>query len=313
MRSSDEYQAEIERLKARRRFIAMAAAGTMVTAIGGAAYILLTREPKALRNDGKPRLPPGQREATKADSAAAAQQQPAKSDSAQPQPAQDKTAKSADPDAVESAEQRRQPAETPADSPIPKPTRYDGRPTDRDRTPPHQTARATLKPMGGAEGDPSYKNFRLRVHGEVESPFELTFDQLIRLPQTDLTCDVHCVTGWSMLDSRWLGVRVKDLAKKAGLKSTARHVVFECAHGYTANVPLEEALAPNVIVAHEHGGELLAHPHGGPLRSLVPDLYFWKSAKWLTGVRFTERDEPGYWEVRGYHNHGDPWLEERYS
>ena len=107
-----------------------------------------------------------------------------------------------------------------------------------------------------------------------------------------------------------------DLSARLGMKAaepTARHVIFEAAHGYTANVPLAEALAPNVIVAHEHQGQLLAHANGGPVRSLVPDLYFWKSAKWLTGVRFVAKDEPGYWETRGYHNHADPWKEERYS
>ena len=90
-------------------------------------------------------------------------------------------------------------------------------------------------------------------------------------------------------------------------------VIFEAAHGYTSNVPLREALAPTVLVARELEGAALPRTHGGPLRAIVPDLYFWKSAKWLTGIRFVARDEPGYWETRGYHNHADPWREERYG
>ncbi|HEU5077438.1 MAG TPA: molybdopterin-dependent oxidoreductase [Polyangiaceae bacterium] len=187
--------------------------------------------------------------------------------------------------------------------------RKDGRP----RLPPGQRVLSALRPMGGAEGDPRRSQFRLRVHGEVEQPFELDFRQLLSLPQTNQTCDVHCVTGWSVLDAKFSGVQVRALAEKAKPKPAARHVVFEAAHGYTANVRLSEALAPNVLVTHALSGEPLPRTHGGPVRALIPDLYFWKSAKWLTGIRFVARDEPGYWETRGYHNHADPWKEERYA
>jgi DMSO/TMAO reductase YedYZ molybdopterin-dependent catalytic subunit len=108
-------------------------------------------------------------------------------------------------------------------------------------------------------------------------------------------------------------VRLADLAARAKPKGSARHVVFEAAAGYTSNVPLREALAPNVLIAHRHAGQALRVPHGAPVRALVPDLYFWKSAKWLTGIRFVSADRPGYWETRGYHNHADPWKEERYG
>jgi DMSO/TMAO reductase YedYZ molybdopterin-dependent catalytic subunit len=121
------------------------------------------------------------------------------------------------------------------------------------------------------------------------------------------------VTKWSVLDAAFTGVRVADLAARARPKPSARHVIFEAAWGYTSNVLLREALAPNVLVAHRYDGRPFARQHGGPVRSLVPDLYFWKSAKWLTGIRFSARDEPGYWEVRGYHNHADPWREERHG
>jgi DMSO/TMAO reductase YedYZ molybdopterin-dependent catalytic subunit len=187
--------------------------------------------------------------------------------------------------------------------------RADGRP----RVPPGQRVISALKPMGGDQGDPSPGKFRLKVHGEVEAPFELDFAGLLAMPQVELGADVHCVTGWSVLGARFGGVRLKDLAERARLKPSARHVVFEAAHGYTANVRLEEALRPNVLVAHRLDGRALPRAHGAPVRALVPDLYFWKSAKWLTGVRFTARDEPGYWETRGYHNHADPWREERHG
>lgn len=187
------------------------------------------------------------------------------------------------------------------------------RPDGRSRLPPGQRVITQLKPMGGEPGDPRAKNFRLRVHGEVREPFEVSYDELLKLPQTEQECDVHCVTGWSVIGATFLGVKVADLAEKAKVKGKARHVIFEAAHGYTANVPLAEATLPNVMVTYRLDGKPLARTHGAPVRGLVPDLYFWKSAKWLTGIRFVERDEPGYWETRGYHNHADPWKEERYG
>jgi DMSO/TMAO reductase YedYZ molybdopterin-dependent catalytic subunit len=188
-------------------------------------------------------------------------------------------------------------------------TRKDGRP----RLPPGQRVLKAWKPMGGEPGDPSLEHFRLAVHGEVEAPYTLSYADLLAMPQTALAVDVHCVTGWSVMDAKVKGVLLSDLAARAKLKPSAHYVVFEAAHGYTSNVPLREVLRPNVMVARELEGAPLPRAHGGPLRALVPELYFWKSAKWLTGVRFVARDEPGYWETRGYHNHGDPWREERYG
>src|SRR5690606_38840088 len=117
-------------------------------------------------------------------------------------------------------------------------TRPDGRP----RLPPGQRVIAQLKPMGGQPGNPNLSGYRLKVHGEVEHPFELTFAQLLELPQVTRQVDVHCVTGWSMLDSEWKGVRLSEIAQRAGIKDSARHVIFEAAHGYTANVPRADAL-----------------------------------------------------------------------
>ncbi len=187
------------------------------------------------------------------------------------------------------------------------------RPDGRARLPPGQRVISRLKPMGGQEGDPAKSAYRLRIHGLVERPQILTMRDLLAMDQTEQRLDVHCVTGWSVLDAKWRGVTLAALATRAGVKKGARHVIFEGAHGYTANVPLREALRPEVMVAHRLDGRPLGRAHGAPVRAVVPELYFWKSAKWLTGIRFVARDRPGYWERRGYNNHGDPWKEERYG
>ena len=200
-----------------------------------------------------------------------------------------------------------------ADDALTREARAQTMPDGRPRLPHGQRVLVALKPMGGEEGDPSFAAFRLRVHGEVDHPLDLDFASLLRLPQVDQPTDVHCVTGWSVLGATFRGVRVAHLADLAGVRRSARYVIFEGAHGYTANVPLDAATAPNVLVAHRLSSRALPHPHGGPARALVPSRYFWKSAKWLTGIRFVERNRPGYWEVRGYHDNADPWNEERYG
>lgn len=187
--------------------------------------------------------------------------------------------------------------------------RADGRP----RLPPGQRVISSLKPMGGAAGSPSRRDFRLRIHGEVDHPLEIDFAELLEMGPVERTVDVHCVTGWSVLGATFKGVRMKDLAERAGLRRTARYVIFEAAHGYTANVRADAVMGDDVLVAWELDGRPLPRPHGAPARALVPDLYFWKSAKWLTGIRFVRRDAPGYWEARGYSNRADPWKEERYA
>ena len=187
--------------------------------------------------------------------------------------------------------------------------RSDGRP----RLPNGQRVILELRPMGGRPSSGDLDTFSLKISGLVDKPLTLSWKEFMALSQVTQKADVHCVTGWSLLDGLWKGVQVKELAKLAGVQKKARHVVFEAAHGYTANVPLAEAVADNVLLTYELNGRLLGQRHGAPLRALVPDLYFWKSAKWITGIRFVSRDEPGYWETRGYHNHADPWLEERYS
>ena len=183
----------------------------------------------------------------------------------------------------------------------------------RRRLPPGQKVLEKLKPMGGEPGSPRNKDFRLKIHGEVEKPFTIDFDGLLAMDQIEQAADVHCVTGWSMLGGLWRGVLVKTLAERAGLKKSANFAIFESAHGYTANISLAEALKPNVMVVHRLDGKPFSRQHGAPVRSLVPDRYFWKSSKWLTGIRFVKRDEPGFWETRGYHNIADPWKEQRYG
>ena len=188
-------------------------------------------------------------------------------------------------------------------------TRRDGRP----RLPPGQRVIESLRPMGGDEGDGDVRTFRLRVHGQVRKPFEVDYRGLLSLPQVTKVGDVHCVTGWSMLGGQWKGVQISALAALAEPHPEVRHVILEAAHGFTANVPLDYAMRDNALVTYRLDGKPLSLEHGNPVRGLIPDLYFWKSAKWLTGLKFVARDEPGYWEQRGYNNHADPWKEERYA
>jgi len=150
----------------------------------------------------------------------------------------------------------------------------------------------------------------LNVGGEVERRLELAWPEFLALPQTEVNTDFHCVTGWSKLDNRWQGVRLDELARRAGVLPTARFLRFADGRGYDTTVPLELALAEGLLV-HSHAGEPLAPEHGGPLRALVPRLYAWKSCKWVRELEFLPREQLGFWEVRGYHNGADPWTEQR--
>jgi DMSO/TMAO reductase YedYZ molybdopterin-dependent catalytic subunit len=141
-----------------------------------------------------------------------------------------------------------------------------------------------------------------------------TWEEFRALGPTDVTVDIHCVTRWSKLDTDWRGVSVDRILEAAGLEEPpAPFAMAFCDGGYTTNLPVEDLLGGKALVVWEYDGEPLAPEHGGPARLLVPHLYFWKSAKWVRGLRFMEEDEPGFWEVNGYHNHGDPWREERYQ
>ncbi len=159
--------------------------------------------------------------------------------------------------------------------------------------------------------DPAKWDFR--VLGLVEEPLRLNYQQFRALPQRKQLSDFHCVTTWSRLDNTWEGVAIADLMKLVKLKPEAKFVVIHCDGGYTANLPLHEFLDDDVMLAHRHDGADLAPDHGFPLRLVVPKLYAWKSAKWVRAIEFTAEDRRGFWEVRGYHNHADPWRAERYS
>ncbi|MCB2154227.1 sulfite oxidase-like oxidoreductase [bacterium] len=157
-----------------------------------------------------------------------------------------------------------------------------------------------------------------RVFGLVKEETVVSWDELMAMPQTTLTRDIHCVTTWSKLDTTWTGVRVKDFLaaieeRTGGLAEGAAHVMQHSYGGYTTNVPLADFLEDEVLLAHTYEGRPLDREHGGPVRLVLPKLYFWKSAKWLNGIEFMREDQPGFWERHGYHNYGDPWKEQRFS
>ena len=133
------------------------------------------------------------------------------------------------------------------------------------------------------------------------------------LPQTRLVRDIHCVTTWSKLDTSWEGVLVDDILAAAQIAPPTGFVLAHSFDGYSTNVPIEDLTDGKAMVALRYGGKALEADHGGPARLLVPHLYFWKSAKWLNGLQFTEKNEPGFWELRGYHIYGDPWREQRFT
>jgi DMSO/TMAO reductase YedYZ molybdopterin-dependent catalytic subunit len=151
------------------------------------------------------------------------------------------------------------------------------------------------------------------VSGMVERPFTSTYAELKALGPITVTADMHCVTGWSTLDNAWQGIPFRTIAERVGVRAEADWVLTHCDGGYTSNLSLEAMMDEDVLVAWAHGGEDLLPDHGFPLRLVVPKRYAWKSAKWLRGVEFIERNKRGFWEERGYHMHADPWREERYS
>jgi DMSO/TMAO reductase YedYZ molybdopterin-dependent catalytic subunit len=156
------------------------------------------------------------------------------------------------------------------------------------------------------------RNWDLQVDGEVDAPFSLTWDELLALPQTTITTDIHCVTRWSKLDTTWTGVRVGDLLERARVRPSGRFLLAHCDGGYTTNMPLELLYDDHVLVAHTYEGQPLEPDHGAPLRLLVPQRYFWKSAKFLRRLEILSDDAQGFWELNGYHNDGDPFQEQRH-
>ena len=149
-----------------------------------------------------------------------------------------------------------------------------------------------------------------QIGGAVEEPGAWTWDELNALPSETITKDIHCVTKWSKLDTRWAGVSLDVLFEL--VRPTGDYLSILSYGGYTTNVPLEDATDGKAWIAVSYDDEPLEPEHGGPARFLVPHLYFWKSAKWVRGLEVLHEDQPGFWEVNGYHNYGDPWQEQRY-
>lgn len=154
-------------------------------------------------------------------------------------------------------------------------------------------------------------DWSFRVFGEVDNPVALSWDELMALEQVTITCDIHCVTRWSKLDTTWTGVRARDVLDLAQVRPAGTHVLAQCDGGYTANLPLAALHDDDVLLAHAYGGAPLEPDHGAPLRLLVPKRYFWKSAKFLRGLEVLPEDRQGFWELNGYHNDADPWTEQR--
>lgn len=197
----------------------------------------------------------------------------------------------------------------------PSPEEQEALPNGEPRLPPGQYL--TKKwPVLTYESTPRFnpQTYRFKVWGAVEQPIELTWDELRALPQQEITTDIHCVTTWSRYGNLWEGIPVREILRRVKPTPEAQFVV---AHSfseiaYTTNMPLADFDDDDVLIAFKHDGADLEPEHGGPVRLVVPKLYFYKSAKWLSGIEFLPKDRPGFWEVRGYHNHADPWREERY-
>ena len=182
-----------------------------------------------------------------------------------------------------------------------------------DRVPPGQNLAKGFPVLTyGETPEIRWADWRLTLSGLVQ-PKTFTWDDLMALPQSDFTTDFHCVTTWSKLDVSWTGVKITDLMATVELDSQAVHVMLHCYGGYTTNLDLADFLRPENFLAHTLNGEPLPAERGGPVRVVVPHLYAWKSAKWISNLDFLAQPEPGFWERHGYHMRGNPWATERYS
>jgi DMSO/TMAO reductase YedYZ molybdopterin-dependent catalytic subunit len=184
----------------------------------------------------------------------------------------------------------------------------------QDRLPPGQVLTQKFPVLHYGSTTPvDLKDWRLKVWGLVEEPREFTWEEIMGLPKRRQVCDIHCVTRWSKLDTVWEGVPFQEIANLVTPRPEAKFVIEHAYGGYSTNMALEELLDDDVLLAFNYDDKPLELEHGGPLRMLVPKLYFWKSAKWLRGLEFMAENKPGFWEAYGYHMHGDPWTEERFS
>ncbi len=186
--------------------------------------------------------------------------------------------------------------------------------TGSERIPPGQTLVDDFPVLhAGSVMHVNTESFTLTLSGLDGPDIVITWEQLLAYPAVQQTCDLHCVTSWTKLDTTWKGVRASTILAPLAVPPSARHTVIHTTGGWTTNLPLDELLRSDVLLAYEYEGRPISAEHGGPVRLLVPKLYLWKSAKWLRGIEFTPDQRLGYWETRGYHELGDPWLEQRYS
>lgn len=165
----------------------------------------------------------------------------------------------------------------------------------------------------GPTPEVSTEEWKLEIAGLVEKPLTFSWEEFLKLSVEKIRKDIHCVTKWSKFDTEWEGVSLDTLMNLAGVSESATHLIAHSYDGYSTNLPIEDIRNGQAWVAMRYEGEEISAEHGGPARLLVPHLYFWKSAKWLKKLEFIDRDIPGFWEVRGYHNYGDPWQEQRYT
>jgi DMSO/TMAO reductase YedYZ molybdopterin-dependent catalytic subunit len=157
------------------------------------------------------------------------------------------------------------------------------------------------------------KTYTLTVDGEVENPLKLNWNKVLELPKVESVSDFHCVEGWSVLNCKWEGIRFRDILKLASPKETAKFVTFECADGYTTSLPLQELSSDDVLLAYGLDGKPLEEGYGFPVRLVVPNKYGYKSALWVTRIKFTATKEAGFWEKRGYSDTADVWKSDRFS
>jgi DMSO/TMAO reductase YedYZ molybdopterin-dependent catalytic subunit len=189
-----------------------------------------------------------------------------------------------------------------------------GRGADGERIPPgqYETRDFPVLSAGPTPRTP-LSEWTFAIDGLVREPVRWSWEDFLQLPTEDFKVDISCVTKWTKLDTEWRGVSVDTLLEQVEVDPRAQFVTAYCDGGYTTNLPLPDIVNGQAFVAWDYDGKPLAPEHGGPARLVVPHLYFWKSAKWVRGLRLMEQDRPGFWESLGYHNRGDPWKEQRYS
>ena len=186
--------------------------------------------------------------------------------------------------------------------------------TRANRVPPGQTLVSEWPVLHyGTAPTIETSGWTFNISGLVSRERQLDYREFLALPRIKVYSDIHCVTGWSRLDNLWEGPGAATIKDLAAVLPEAEFVIIHAAGGFSTNLTLEDFLAADAVFALKHNDSYLTIEHGAPVRLVVPRLYFWKSAKWVTGIEFVADDRPGFWESNGYHNHGDPWREERYG